>query len=327
MISYQEFIQARRLKQRLLQEIKFNTNHRPVDITKAADDHPPYVNAALRRAMALAIQLANELRGYADDIAVGRLERAVQTGSLFLIEQAINWTQMDRVLNRLVQPELHESYMLGAKEGQRQLTAAKSEIRFNVMDPKAAEWAKRSTGKLITEVVDDQKKMVADLVQRANLEGRTYQETAKDIRNFIGLHSRQVTAVENYYDGLIRSGTDPFKADRLAEKYGAQLLRYRSETIARHELLTATHEGQLQTVRESIMQGRLDPNRTFRVWNVAKDERLCELCAPMDGQEVPADQPFMTEDGTALWIPQEIHIQCRCDFSLVTKHPDEGDNE
>jgi DNA-binding PucR family transcriptional regulator len=86
--------------------------------------------ATVKQAVAFAKRLADELRGYADTIAVDRLERAIATNSLFLIEQAINFAQLDRVLERLVKPELHEGFLDGAKVGVKELAKVEASIDF-----------------------------------------------------------------------------------------------------------------------------------------------------------------------------------------------------
>ena len=323
MVTYPQFIRQRGLRRlaevlhpALRERLKFNLNHSP--LTKAGD--PPHVTAALKKAKAFALQLTAELRGFAEDIAVGRLERALATNSLFLIEQAINFAQMDRVLERVTKPELDEGFIDGAKVGVKDLAKVDASIDFKLMDPRAVEWAQQSSAKLVTNVTQSQKELVADLVTRAQAEGRTVQQTARDLREFIGLLPQHAEAVEHYKAGLLADGVAEAKADRLGEKYARELLAYRTETIARHELLTATHEGQLQSIREAVSQGQLDPSVTQRVWTAADDERLCDICEPMDGVGVPADEPWTLEDGTPVWIPQEAHVQCRCSWSLVTNY-------
>lgn len=313
-ISYATFLTVRRYRH-WAKALRQLLQVRPAQ--KAIGDFPSHVKASLVRSTAFAKALAEELRGYGEQIAVSRLERAIATNSIWLIEQAVNFAQLDKVLERLVKPELHTEFMHGAKVGLRDLTRLDVGIRFNAIDPKAVQWAEKSSALLVTHVTDSQRAMVQELVARGQSEGRTVGQTARDLKAFIGLLPQHAEAVETYKMQLLIDGTDAAKVERLGDKYANQLLNYRTEMIARHELLSATSEGQLQTVREAVSQGELDPSRTSRVWTVAQDERLCTICAPMDGDSVPADEPWTLEDGSTVWIPQEAHVQCLLPGMLV----------
>ena len=315
MLTYAAFIR-RRGKARLCASLAGALRDRLK--VKASD--PSHITAAMKRAIAFAKQLAAELRGYAETIAVDRLERAVATNSLFLIEQAINFAQMDRVLERITKPELQSNYLLGATVGAKELAKVDATIDFKYLDPKAVQFAESSAAKLVTHVRDGTKEMVAELITRGQAEGHTYQQTARDLRESIGLLPQHAVAVQNYKEGLLADGMAEAKVERLGAKYANELLDYRTTMIARHELLVATHEGQLQSIREAVSQGTLDPSVTQRVWTVADDDRLCPICEPMDGVGVPADEPWTLEDGTQVWIPQEAHIQCRCSWGFVTNY-------
>lgn len=290
--------------------------------TKAGS--PPNVRRTLRQAIALARQLAEEFRAYGESIPASRLELAILTNTLSLIDDIINWAILGTTVTSRIKPAMIESYLQGGKVADRQLRGQGITVRFDVMDIRAEQWAERFSASLVTEITTDQRQGISDLIARAQREGRTPQETARDIRQSIGLQSRQIAARDKYRSQLLAAETPPEKVDRLVDKYEQALLRYRSETIARNELLRSTHEGQLQLVREGLASGMIDRNRTSRRWIVTPDDRLdTELCLPMsepDQGDVPADEPWVLPDGREAWIPQDSHVNCRCSFSLVTKH-------
>ncbi len=305
-------------------------------VTKASDD-PPHVTRALRDAVALARSLVEELRGYAEDLAADRIEAAIRTGNLQRILAAIEWADIERVLTRLVRPELEAAFALNAKETlQQELPEAAPPYRpgevgvridFRHIDAEAVRYAERTSAKLVTEITQDQEDKIRAVVARAERGELTYASAAKELRRDIGLHSRQVKAVNHYRERLQTDGRSAAQIERLTARYAKRLLVYRTETIARHELLTATHNGKLQAVRLAMANGELDARYTVRRWITALDERVCPICAPMHRVEVPADQPWtVTIPGTQtksdtdldVWIPQEAHIQCRCSWALVT---------
>lgn len=291
---------------------------------------PPNVRRTLRQAIVLARQLAEEFRTYGENLPAARIELAILTGTLSLIDDIIEWAVMGTSIANRIKPAMIESYLQGGKVADRQLRGQGVTIRFDVMEIRAEQWAERFSGQLITEITADQRRGVSDLIARAQREGRTPHETARDIQQSIGLQSRQIAARDNYRAQLVASETPPEKIDRLVGKYEQALLRYRSETIARNELLRSTHEGQLQLVREGLASGMIDPTRTSRRWIVTPDDRLdTEICLPMsepDQGDVPADEPWILPDGREVWIPQDAHVNCRCSWSLFTKNSSDTEN-
>lgn len=295
--------------------------------TKAGS--PPNVRRTLRQAIVLARQLADDFRAYGESIPASRLELAILTNTLSLIDDIINWAVMGTTIANRLKPEMIDAYLQGGKVADRQLRGQGIAIRFDVMDIRAEQWAERFSAQLVTEITADQRQGISDLIARAQREGRTPHETAVSIQQSVGLQSRQIVARDKYRATLVSEETPPDKVNRLVDKYERALLRYRSETIARNELLRSTHEGQLQLVREGLASGMIDRNRTSRRWIVTPDDRLdTELCLPMsepDQGDVPADEPWILPDGREVWIPQDSHVNCRCSFSLFTKHA--GDDE
>lgn len=56
------------------------------------------------------------------------------------------------------------------------------------------------------------------------------------------------------------------------------------------------------------------PSNARRVWITADDERVCEVCGPLDGKAAPVGEQFKTSLGK-FWTPP-THINCRCDVAL-----------
>lgn len=297
---------------------------------------PRYVRRVIDDADDEGDDFADELNEYGDELPEERLQQAARTGSTFLIEQAVNVVAVGALAYAFWQPTLQEQAAERARvyaedEWPKDLPPfgggapagvgprrGELEIRFNQMDARAGEWASRHAGQLVEYVTSAEKDRIASIISRANTEGRTVQQVAKDLR-FVGLLPQHQTAVERYRSELTAEGRKADQVERMASKYARSLLRFRTRMIARQELLTATHQGQLNAVLDAIQHGEIDPSRTSRRWHTADDELVCPLCAPMDNQEVQADEPWITEDGTPVMIPQEIHIQCRCSWSLVTQ--------
>ena len=107
--------------------------------------------------------------------------------------------------------------------------------------------------------------------------------------------------------------------------YERKYLRYRSQTIARTEALRATNFGVQDAWRQAIATGKATESLVRRQWVVAKDERLCEVCAPipkLNGKRgVPFGQPFATPKGPVMMPP--LHPGCRCSLYLKQYEPEQ----
>lgn len=126
------------------------------------------------------------------------------------------------------------------------------------------------------------------------------------------------------YDGQLASAMKtgkpltPAQIDKMVAAYERKYLRHRSETIARTEALRTTNYGVQDAWRQAIEAGKADEALVRRQWIVAKDERLCEVCAPIPKMNpkrgVKFDQPFASPKGPVMLPP--VHPNCRCTVFL-----------
>jgi uncharacterized protein with gpF-like domain len=104
----------------------------------------------------------------------------------------------------------------------------------------------------------------------------------------------------------------------MVKRYAERMVKYRAEVIARTEALRSVHQGTEEMYRQAIANGDLTAEALSREWNTAKDERVRESHAPMNGQVQPFGQPFISGAGNSLnypgdpEAPAEEVIQCRC---------------
>ena len=170
---------------------------------------------------------------------------------------------------------------------------------------------------MIVEVVEEQRGVVRDLASRASMGEFTPREAARQIRNVIGLTSEQSRWVENYrirqVANLEAEGVSPFRistiADRLTEQYHSRIHRYRSENIARTEILRASNEGREQAWQQALDQGFIT-TQSNKQWSANLDGRTCEKCEGMNGMIVPLTGTFPGGD-------PPLHPSCRCDVLLL----------
>jgi hypothetical protein len=230
-------------------------------------------------------------------------------------------------------------------------------FQFAVRNPQAEMWLRNHSGDMITAIVDDVKVaarnfLAAGLEQGANpkttaldLVGRVSRETGRREGGVIGLTSSQEQWVRNYQAELLSDNPEAAlsrslrdaRFDRAVMKaakngeaipsdmvakmvrsYANRALRYRAETIARKETITALHTAQEQSIQQAIAKGAVDRAAVKYVWRTAHDSRVRDSHRIMDGQLRKEGEQFVTGAGFHLLYPGDPSgpasetISCRC---------------
>lgn len=192
-----------------------------------------------------------------------------------------------------------------------------SDLVFDLVDEKAVMWAKNHTADLVTEITDEMRQQIRDVMAESTQGQLTYSQAARKIRTNLALTTKDSKAVDNYYskqlDKLTRSGLSidkaTEKASARAERYAAKLLRNRSEAIARTEIANAASEGRKISWETGVADGYID-SASLKEWVAESD--ACEICGPMDGVTVPYNKNFPS----GVMMPPQ-HPNCRCTAVLL----------
>jgi hypothetical protein len=187
--------------------------------------------------------------------------------------------------------------------------------RFDAERPDSAAWAQKEAGNLIREISQEQQTMVRDYVSRSQMGEFTVTQVARNLRDVVGLTSQQSGWVDNFRERFIQDRLaqgDPIeqaiqRAIKPTERYQARIHKYRTETIARTEILRASNEGRNQAWRQGIEEGYISP-AAQKQWQAEFD--ACEICLPLDGESVPITGDFPDGD-------PPLHPNCRCDVIMV----------
>jgi phage portal protein BeeE len=244
------------------------------------------------------------------------LAAALESGSLPAAEAAAMLDGLEQGLGHLVN-DLRAGFLAGGGVGHAVLEAAGVSMSLDLLNPRAVAWARTVGAARVTEITAETRAAVRGLIERAFTEGRDARKTARAIRDVVGLHSRQLNAVENFRARLEADGTlTDAVVERRTARYAEAQLRLRAQTIARTELMTASNQGQQSLWEAARAEGLLRAERTKRVWILTPDDRLCEeICEPMEDQEVGLDEPFTTGAGEQIAAPP-AHPSCRCAVGL-----------
>lgn len=293
---------------------------------------------AIQRAFEEAIKQRREsinLRALADAIEARDLGRAVEIAGIsradmFPFDQAVR-----------------EAYLDGGRTVTEAAPAFTARVALDGNAPRAVEWAQVHVGGLITEIVDDQREAIRQIIAAQVEAGINPRKAAIGLRSQIGLTTQQAGYAANArrqlelldgayftrelrdrrFDALVRRAIADGKPlsqvdiDRIVGRYSDRLLKHRSEVITRTESITALRAGRDEGLRQSIEAGAINPETLTRVWDATMDKRTRMEHAIADGQKVKGiDEPFVLADGSRLMYPGDSSlgasggqtINCRC---------------
>ena len=192
---------------------------------------------------------------------------------------------------------------------------------FDLVNPEAIVYGKQRGSALISDMSNDQRRIVRGLVARSVGAEYTIDELVVQLRSTVGLIKQDYplarplagseSLVSDYRRQLIAEG---FEGEALEQKYNRFVeknLRYRHRNIARTEVLAAENAGQQALWSEAHNTGLL-PQNVQRSWIVTWDQRLCPYCAPMEGQT-----RNITESFAPGVMQPPLHPSCRCTLGLV----------
>ena len=194
---------------------------------------------------------------------------------------------------------------------------------FKFMNEKAVDYARTRSAQLVRSIDESNRLAIRQLITRAFTEPRTGKQTARSIREIIGLHPRWAMAVERFKDQNFRNfvqegmATDAAtaKSELMAEKYRGKLIRRRAEMIARTEIQTAQNFGREASWVASERVGLVDP-RSEKQWVTAPGGSRygppCDECMDMRDVRVPWNGVF--PNGFSM---PPAHPNCRCTAVLV----------
>jgi hypothetical protein len=197
------------------------------------------------------------------------------------------------------------------------------ERSFKFINQKATDYARTRSAQLVTAIDQSNRLAIRETISQAFTTPRTVDQTARSLRQIVGLHPRWARAVERFNDKnfrrLIRDGFDTDKAqataDSMTEKYRRKLIRRRAEMIARTEIQQAQNFGREASWQATERAGLIDP-RAEKEWRTAplgsRYGPPCPECTEMRGTRVPWNGTFA--NGRSM---PPAHPNCRCTAVIV----------
>ena len=239
-------------------------------------------------------------------ISTGNIEQVVETfpweATAFTLSQTVS------AFKRAIKGEIGKGFPKTGFVG-----------RFDYTDPRSTEYAVKQSAKLVTNMTGQMKDRVREVVGRAFTDNITVVDTARDLRSFINLTSRQEVTLSKFMDlnrsRLMEEGLSGRKLEtrlnEFVDRQSQKMVSQRSKVIARNEILEAESAGRTLGFEQSIEQGWASPISMKR-WSTSTDERTCNICMPMNGMSVQWNQYFPN----GVYDPP-AHTMCRCSISLL----------
>lgn len=296
----------------------------------------------LRRAF---IQAVNNVQ---DAASLKKLAEVVQTGSISKVMTALDLDAFSIELGAF-SDEWQEGYIksgvAAAQQAEDGTAGANVRFRFDPMNPRSAAFAGGYTYDLIQDVTKKTREAVGAIIESAMKVGKHPYQSAREIKQVVGLDARRAQALAGYRKALeegssralaldiggnaaasIRSAyyNDSMtqdKINKLVEGYRQRLLRQRAQTIARTESMRAASMGNREAWTQALEQTN-QPLASFkRYWIATNDDRTRpdHLEIPViNADGVGMNEPFRLPDGGTIMFPHdpdappEQTINCRC---------------
>lgn len=306
-------------------------------LLEIADQQQPSVRQAFLDALA---RVKDATQQQALDDAIARQDVGAAMRALGLGGEQQTGTALPAALDQAIVPGLQRATLLaGIATGPKTLIGAAARMRFDITNPKTAEFIHNYNFGMIRQISDDTREGIRQVIENAFAFGGHPYEQARTIRESIGLTQTQAGAVANF-ERMLRAGdrtaltrnlrdarhdrtlnrilgSDQNLSDAqistMVGRYRTRMIQMRAQTIARTETIRASNAAQNLAWEQAADKGLLDRTTVRRFWLVTPDDRLCPYCEAVPGLNedgVALGDYFDTPLGPVLFGP--LHPNCRC---------------
>jgi hypothetical protein len=291
------------------------------------------------------------LENVRDRVNATRLEQLLSSGDTNAILQLLSLDQSREDLQQF-KAAINQAVSEGAKaaaESQPSVTGLNGtqvNFVFDSQNPRLAQYAQQISSTRIREISEDVRQVARNVISQDTTAGINPRETARRLRDSIGLTAKQEAAVQNYRrsleqldgdalrrelrdkrsDSKVRSAIEnakPLPNDRinsLVERYRKKYVKYRAETIARTEATRSLAGAQWELFQSYIDEGRIDERQVRRFWKPTLDGRTRNehmLIPDMNPGGVGQNEPFESMFGPIMYpgdpnARADNTINCRC---------------
>lgn len=268
------------------------------------------------------VEAGRQMRALYD---VTHYEQAISVRNAWTLTSDFRWKRVDWALEDRYVAALAQHVQAAGDAALASLVAnpgkvAKAELAtaFNLRNAFSEDFIRRRGAAMVEGVTARARADIRDAVEAGMVRGVPVRQTARAIRESIGLDPRQRKAVSRLVDQLTAEGRTDEEVEAAAAKYGDRLLARRAETIARTETMAASNQGVLDSWRQARSDGLL-PGGMLKQWiHGAGSERTCPICTDLGEQDpIPMDESWVSDVTGEQYERPPAHPNCRCTMGLV----------
>lgn len=281
------------------------------------------------------------VRAVLDAAGLEQLTKLLDDGDYAGVEELLAGARVYDLILPALQSALLDSATTATTEIGSLLRVA---MGFDAYNPLTVQTAQQSAGLLIRQIENDARASVRAVIVDALQQGTPPAETARALRQFIGLTDGQRRAVMNYRTALEtndfrnaigreladgrsdrrlqrlaessrrladRTALPQADIDRLVDRYATRYRNYRAVAIARTESINALSVGNRLAWEQAVETGRIHADQVVRRWFVG--DAPCPVCAPiprLNPDGVGLRDAFATPIGPVM--DPTVHPNCLC---------------
>lgn len=287
-------------KQKLHKQTELPENLDFLRMFEIADDMEPET--------ALLIILA--LEKLRDRINSKQVEEMIISGEIAQIEDIIPFNFVEDDLQGLVD-QSRIAMIAAGNASVKSLPSAASSLAFDEKNPRIARFLQRNIGALIVSINEDTRQVVHNVIRRSTFAGVTPRQTAKTVKNIIGLTPKMEIALFNFRTKQGEDIKDPVKLERLVQRKRDRMIEVRANAIARTEMTRAVNAGQVETWHQAADLGLIERTKSRKTWVAIRDGRTSQICNELDGQSVLLDEVFWSSVVGGSFDHPPAHVNCR----------------
>lgn len=255
---------------------------------------------------------------------------------------------------RRIADDIHAAYVTSGKTQaewlDRQPRLKDVLVRFDTGQAAVVDRQRRSEIKTVEELSAESKDVIRGVLVEDRRMGVNPRESARRIRDSIGLTAQQEQWATNYRRALeqqdysramgyeLSSGNadrsvasaarrgaalSPARIDEMVEQYRANALTYRAETIARTEAQGAAEAGATDAIRQAVSRGDVRAEELLVEWHAGPATLGArEMHQAMDGVTVRFGEDFILPNNVRMSGPHDPrgdaaeNANCRCTKSV-----------
>lgn len=253
-----------------------------------------------------------------EGVILSQLSIAIGAGDILAAEQATRPDKFESEMTAVTNGQ-RDAFKAGADQAHSELPKSKIKLArtIDMLSPAALLSLNTEGSRLVTNISDQTRLAITDLLEDVILRGVPPTRAARQIREIIGLNRVQAGAIQRQREALEQAGTKQSVIDNTLSRRTKKMINSRAKTIARTEAGRAVGQGRQRMWDQLVEDDIIEPG-TQKKWITALDERVGSDHRPMHKVVVGINEEFfIPETGQSVQVPNDSRPNCRCTAVLI----------